>query len=399
MRSESRQQFLGPVPENQPCKAAERREHRALRQQLPDHTIAARSQRKSNRDLALAPNGPHQQQVRQIGAGDQQNEPHRAQENKERRAHAARNIVRQQSGAGFQVLAHVRVSQGETLRNGVQFGAGGGEGSARLQPSEHIDAMIAVLREQVRRIRRGDVKHQRDGHVELAWATKAGWQDSDDGVSLVIERDGTAQEMRIAAKARTPQLVAHDDDALCAWAVLLGQKIAPKRGRNAESGEIVRGHLLARETIGWSALGYVHAGDGEAGQRHEGIFLGAIIHQIRRRDCPSAHFAAPKGLPAGVRAVRPLADLFLPQGNQATGLRIGQRLKHHCVDDAEDRAIDPDSKRERENRHYCESRRFQQQANGIAEIIHGLGLCGDTASLYKTECIAKALRGQTAQPG
>ena len=56
----------------QPDGAAGHREQHAFDDQLPDQTDALRAHREADRDLLLAPDGARQQQVRDVGAGDQQ---------------------------------------------------------------------------------------------------------------------------------------------------------------------------------------------------------------------------------------------------------------------------------------------------------------------------------------
>ena len=65
---------------------ANRRQHHALDQQLADNARARRADREAHGDLTLARGGARQQQVREVGAGDQQHEPGRRQQHDQRLA-------------------------------------------------------------------------------------------------------------------------------------------------------------------------------------------------------------------------------------------------------------------------------------------------------------------------
>ena len=60
-------------------RAHERQEH-AFNQQLSDDALPRRADREANGDFTLSGSGAGQQQIRKIGAGDQQHEPGRAQQ-------------------------------------------------------------------------------------------------------------------------------------------------------------------------------------------------------------------------------------------------------------------------------------------------------------------------------
>ena len=58
------------------------------------------------------------------------------------------------------------------------------------------------------------------------------------------------------------------------------------------------------------------------------------------------------------------------QNHDPVGVRIWQRPKKNCVDDAEDRGVRADSERERHDRHRREARIFAQLPQCESKIIH-----------------------------
>ena len=67
---------LAPEGEEHADRAAQRREQHTFGQQLPDQTPAPRADRQPHTDLCAAQGRPRQQQVRHVGAGNQQHQRH-----------------------------------------------------------------------------------------------------------------------------------------------------------------------------------------------------------------------------------------------------------------------------------------------------------------------------------
>ena len=65
---------LSPIPDDDAERAADRREQQALGQQLPDQPPARRAERQPDRHLFLPGRRARQQQVRDVGADDQQHQ-------------------------------------------------------------------------------------------------------------------------------------------------------------------------------------------------------------------------------------------------------------------------------------------------------------------------------------
>ena len=70
--------------ENEAEKAAGQRERQALGQQLADDLEATSAERGAGRELALSYRGAHQQEIRDVGARNEQHEADRAEQNQQR---------------------------------------------------------------------------------------------------------------------------------------------------------------------------------------------------------------------------------------------------------------------------------------------------------------------------
>ena len=69
-------------------------EQHAFGQQLPHQPLPAGAERGADRDFLLPPGGARQQQVRDVRAGDQQHQRHRAEQHEHRAAHVADDLSR-----------------------------------------------------------------------------------------------------------------------------------------------------------------------------------------------------------------------------------------------------------------------------------------------------------------
>ena len=88
-------------------RAADERQQHALGQQLPDQLAAGRAQRQPHRDFPLAHEPAGNQQVRDIGAGDQQDEAdHPHQDDQRRREIIAQRRVADVGFLHLQLALH-----------------------------------------------------------------------------------------------------------------------------------------------------------------------------------------------------------------------------------------------------------------------------------------------------
>src|SRR5262249_52861082 len=137
---------------------------------------------------------------------------------------------------------------------------------ARLEASEDLQPLGAALVEVVP-ARRHELLH-RDGDQDLRPraeidAVESGLRDADDGHRIVIEADGLADELRVAAEAALPVVVGQDGDGIAARnARVVGAEEAPGGGGDTEHVEIISRDELALDSLGL-------AGDAHAEGRRE----------------------------------------------------------------------------------------------------------------------------------
>ena len=77
--------------------AAGEAERHAFGEQRARQPAAARAQRNADGELPPASLGPHEKQIRHVGAGDHQHDSDRAQENPQHAPHVADHVLRQRT--------------------------------------------------------------------------------------------------------------------------------------------------------------------------------------------------------------------------------------------------------------------------------------------------------------
>ena len=84
------------MPSAEAQRAADQRQQHIFGQQLPHDAAAGRAHRRADRDLAFSRGGPHEQQVRDVRAGDEQHEGDGANQHEQRRPDVADHPFLQQ---------------------------------------------------------------------------------------------------------------------------------------------------------------------------------------------------------------------------------------------------------------------------------------------------------------
>ena len=128
---------------SRPSSAAHETEQRAFGQQLPHEPLPARAERGADGDFLLARRRAREQQVRDVGARDEQHERHRAQHHEHRAAHVAddrfdeRHDVDREGPVALVLLANPRGDGGDVrvrLRHR----------HARLQARHEVVVLVAA---------------------------------------------------------------------------------------------------------------------------------------------------------------------------------------------------------------------------------------------------------------
>jgi hypothetical protein len=379
LRAEHLHPLQAPEREEQPERAAGDREQHALGQQLPDDPPASGTERRAHGNLALAAHAAREQEVRDVGAGDEQHAGHGAAEQPDRSAHAADHLLLQRNDAERQpAIGRIEIRELAAQPGGqrIHFLLHLPDGHAGFQPADDV-VVLAVARP-----RRGRSHRERDddvgvggvaeGRHHLVAQRKGLGQDADDLIPAAVQLEPASDGAAIAAIAAHPCRVAENRACGRRLGVFLGGEQAADFGPCAEH----------RQQVGRHA------------QRADPLGLAAAAGEVLVRAVADRHVLEPR---PGVLDVEilcgrepvladPEAGRSIPQDHQAIGVWVRQRMQQQGAGDAEDGRVGADAQGEREHRREHESGIPPESAERVAhvraeEIDHGLRMITGAARL------------------
>ena len=347
--------------EPEPEGAADRRQHRALGQELPREAPAARADGRPHRQLALPRQAARQKQVRDIRAGNQQQADDGAGEYQQGGTHARGHLVdhaadvddRRTADAEEQVRRH-RADRRADRRRALGFGLR--QRCARAQPrdSEHDADESALAGHDAGFLApHGERRpHQRVGGRK----GKARPRHPDDRVWLIVDRDPASDDRRIAVEALAPSAMAEDHDCRMAGGAFVGREEAAECGRFPEQRQQRRRQLRADEPRRFAV-------------ERDGVLIGSVAREL---------FDRPRRIGPGVigqvaehrrpqRGVR--AGMLFRHADEPFSRRIRKGPQQDAVDDRKDRAGRADPERERQQPGCSEALASAHHRQRVARVL------------------------------
>ena len=324
------------IGEGHPTDATQQAEDDALGKRGLGQTAPARTESGPNGHLALSAVRPNQQQVRHVGAGDDQHQGDGAQKNPQHLADRADDFILERM--------HPR-SELHIGRVGV--GPAAGEGI-----DGHRDHTAHIRRGLLHRDplpQPGDalVAESAEGHgetVELAGEVDVRFgkqhaeparHDADDVDHLAVDSQRGANDTPVASVTALPIAVTEDHAGGRVWVHVIGCERPADHRFDAQQREQAVRHFHAR-----NLLGLVSSRDGECCIVPQGHVLEHPVFITEREIGGLVHVE-----PVGRETRR-----AQPHAHQPVGIGVGQRLQQHTVDDAEHRSGSPDAERQCEQR-------------------------------------------------
>ena len=233
---------------------------------MADEAPAARAQGESDADLLAAAGGPHEQEVGDVGARDQEYEADHAEEqagHREQRAALLGVALADRRDRGGLLPVRVRVGRGQLPGERGYSGLRLLGGHAVFEPPDHVEPARAALREQVRvhlagvaGARRAHERLHRHRHVDVVRrprlrSVEARRRDAHYRERLAVQQQLPSGDLRVAREAALPQRVTDDRDRVPAGRrVLLRQEGAPARRAHPERVEVVARDDQAGDHVG-----------------------------------------------------------------------------------------------------------------------------------------------------
>ena len=243
---DARKEIYAGLRQDESNGCAQKRDHQALGQQLPDQATAPGSDRQAHGDLARACPRPAQQQVGDIGAGNQQHDSDQPEQHA-RQQGVKRRIVHSHlklGPHGRRVIAiRVRVGLFEPLPNHGSLGVGACEAQPGLQAPLHEKAAVAALLQEVAVGRAGQAGPHHHRNVEgraviLIDSRERLGRDTNDGESDTVQVDGLSDCIRRGCELGPPQVITDNDHRIAAGdLVFVGPEAPPDLRLHVENAE------------------------------------------------------------------------------------------------------------------------------------------------------------------
>ena len=290
--------------------------------------------------------GPRQQQIRDVRAGDQQQQADRAEQHPDVAGDPARErlLEGQQADAPLiRELGRLPLLQVRDDRRQIRFGLR--IGHARLQPSEQVDVAHAFD---------DPAALERDRHVDVRAAPhEALRHDADHGAHGVVQPKLAAEHVRVAAELALPESIAQHHDRLRAGARIVGRRRPPDERRHAHHVERVERAVVAAQPLRIAVAGPQHVADGRGDDPLEdGVSLGDLDELIDR-------IAGPE---SALRRVRH------PDAHQVVDVLIGKRIEDDGVEHAVDGRRGHDAERQGHDRQKGEPGTSRQPADAEPHV-------------------------------
>ena len=331
--------------------------------------------------ISLARPAPaRQQQVRDIGAGDQQNEAGDTEEQGQGSSGLAVQVALTDTArgqgdalgreAGHGLVAHAFLERHLDLVDDravgdVQRRLRVLERNAWFESTEDVDPVAASVLEAFPAGH--DHPSHADRNVDLRpdperRAMEAAGGHADDRQRGPVDDHGIPDHVAARSEPPLPEVVAeHNQRVSPGGAIVLFGEEPPDRGLDSEHAEVAPRDLHPRRAVGLAAVGKVGA-EGtmrrEAGE-HALLALEVAEHRVAEDILGTARVVA------GVRAgLGPRCA----QIDQRRGLRNGQRTKQHLVEHREDGGVRSNAEGERHDRDARDQRRVEEGAKRETDL-------------------------------
>ena len=229
-------------------RGAEPREHEALGDELAGDAAAARAESGAQADLPFAPRRPHEEQGRDVRAGDEDHETDAGEEREQRRTDVPHRVGMErddpQLEARRRVLGELRP---EPSRDLLELRLRARRRGSRREAGDHADpAHVARVLGEVAAERREDLDSGRHARVSREDDVEARRHDADDRHEAAVDADGLPDDRGVRSEAPPPEGVGQHHGPVAGRAFVRGQQGAPELRRHAEDRQEVRGRQ--RET-------------------------------------------------------------------------------------------------------------------------------------------------------
>ena len=337
------------VREAESEQTAQDREQYALDEQLPHDTPPCGAERDPHGHLTRARGRAREQQVCDVGAGDQEDErdrAHQRQEYEPDRPAVLALVERQHTGTD--VLVRIGIVRPQLGGDGVHLGLCLRARHAVGHPAEGLEvAVVPLLLCKPRHL------YQRNPEVRVLWELEAFRHDADHNGRYLVHLHRTANHGGIAAVSSLPHAVAEDHHGSRSRTIVFREEVTPDERRLANQLERVRGNVRSLKPFGSAAfVAHVHrlpAVRGQTGERARGP---AVILEVRIRHAAVA-----------------VAAVARADHHHAIGIVDGEAANQYGVHEREHGGVDANPECESQCRDGGEPAVLHEQPHGKPNVL------------------------------
>ena len=244
-----------PIPEDESERAPDRRKDEGFAEQNLEEAQPSGAERRADADVALPRGRPAQDQVGDVGAGDEQHESYGAEQDQERTSDLSQQFLPQRHGADRDLQREVgRVVVANPCRERREVGGGLCGRRPLAKPSDDAEVVIRAARLPLRR--REDERHPDVGRRGVRRCAppgklETGGHHANHRERLAIDGDRRS-DRRAPGEVARRQAVAEDGDAQLVL-VLVGEERAALGGFHTEYVEERRGDRCSVDLFRLSA--------------------------------------------------------------------------------------------------------------------------------------------------
>ncbi len=324
--------------------------------------------RGTHRDLTTAGIGAREQEVDDVGAGDQQDDRDGAEQDEQRAADVAGDelLHRNRGPHEPEIAAFDHEPRGNpAIADDFELARGRARRDAAAEPGDTEVRAVAPLTEigAIEDEREPELGRPRRPVVERELERRR--HDPDDRPRTAVDEQDLTHETRRTAEATLPQAVTNHHRLWRARIAVGRDERSTQRRPDAQRCEQIAGHCRGADALGLVAAGQVRARFGIAANARRARRVLAVAHDLLPRQ---------PGETAPRRRV--------PDHRELLGLGIRQRAEHHRLDQAEDRGVGANPQRERRDRRDREPGRLHQHAEPVTQVVEKLVDDGHTRSSW-----------------
>ena len=326
-------------------RSAEHAEDRGLDDELGHDARPGRTEGGAHRELAPAGGAAHQEQVGDVGAGDEQHQPDRSQQQAQHRGGAPADFLGQRAHVHAGVGAvRIRIRHAQLPGDGLEVVGNLPDGDSRFHPSDDSKKALGPVGP-------AGIGGRGERHHDLAVAHErheVRAQDADDPERLAIQHERLADGVGAAAEPALPQAVRDHRDRLRFVGRL---NRAPQLDTRAGDREVVRRYPDRLDALRLTATRQVHAPREARDQGIEGAALGLEVGEVGERER---------------LAIRARPDER--EGDESARIAQRQRPQQDRVDQREHRGVGADRERKHEDHAHAEGGVLAEPANSLDHL-------------------------------